>query len=104
MNESENELSISIARRQKRLLYWKKVLLSKGSNGSKLPDNALSKLKEQMDTFSQLLAKYPLIKDPNELKECELRLSTMERDFNSIFEGRRLLTTSIGLASISGDV
>ncbi len=102
MSILETNLSLSLARRQKRLLFWKKLFLNETVEGHNLPENLKTKLKVNIETFRQLLNKYPLIRDETERKECEERLSSMEREFNSLTETRRLLTSKYGLASVDG--
>lgn len=103
MSISETNLSLSLASKQKRLQFWKKLFLSDIKNGHNLPENLKDKLKVKIETFSQLLNKYPLIREETERKECEERLYSMEREFNSLADDRRLLTSKYGLASINSD-
>ncbi len=106
MNLKDTDLSISLARRQKRLHFWKQHLLQDGASIEKkraLPPEIKNKLKERLATYSQLLAKFPVIRDEEEFQECEKRLSSMEREFNSILESRKLFTSDYGLAFIKSE-
>jgi hypothetical protein len=98
MTDSKTDLSILLSRRQKRLQYWKQWLLKESS---KIPEVTKNKLKEDLDTFGKILSKYSVIQEKAELEDCEKRLSTMERQFISFFESRRLLTSINGIAAIS---
>ena len=97
MTYQNSDLSILLARRQKRLHYWKQWLLKEGKA---LPESIKAKLKEDLETFGLLLSKYSVIKEALEIDDCEKRLSTLEREFNSLFESRRLLTSKNGTPSV----
>lgn len=106
MSLKNTDLSISLAGKQKRLHFWKMHLLKERPNqdeSNTLPPEIKNKLKERLATYSQLLAKVPVIRDEEELIECEKRLSTMEREFNSFLEDRKLLTSNYGVAFIKSE-
>ena len=103
MSISETNLYLSLASRQKLLQFLKKLFLNDVIDGHNLPEGLKNKLKVNIETFGQLLNKYPLIREETERKECEDRLCSMEREFNNLAENRRLLTSKYGLASVDGN-
>ena len=106
MDLKNTDLSISLAIRQKRLHYWKINLLQDNSTGSRhriIPEELKNQIKERLATYGQLLAKFPVIRDEEEFNECEKRLSSMEREFNSYLENRKLLTSNYGVPFIKSE-
>ena len=96
------DLSLNAARRQKRLLYWKEWFLSH----DKSPKSALSKdekkiFSDKISTYSLLISKMLASSDVSHVEECEQRITAIERELTSLFEERRLLTSDVGLPSVT---
>ena len=95
-----NELALSVARRQKRLLYWQDQL-----TGSDLAAEKVKDIKERLNTFALLLSKMASDAskqsgDEKQSGETETRLLALERELTGLFESRRLMTSKIGSSAI----
>lgn len=90
-----NELALSVARRQKRLLYWQDQL-----TGSDLAAEKVKDIKERLNTFALLLSKMAHTGDDKQGAETETRLLALERELTGLFESRRLMTSKIGSSAI----
>ena len=121
-NITLNDLAMQVARRQKRLSFWKEqfLLSSEPSHVKNTPEQPSSgatesgaidrlngseraRIEEVMSTYQLLLAR--LVqghsnKNTTDFAETEQRLSALERELSSLFESRRLLTSNLGRAAI----
>lgn len=93
---SSKTIALSIARRQKRLLYWQKQLSGAGLDAEKVKD-----IKEHINTFALLLSKMANAISEGQAQETETRLQALERELTGLFESRRLTTSSIGAPAIT---
>ncbi|MCB0324099.1 MAG: hypothetical protein KDD69_11020 [Bdellovibrionales bacterium] len=85
-------LSLLLARRQKRLLYWRNRFQTE------LPSQEQSeRIRELFATYQQLLTKMAMEAHDSDAAETELRLESIERELTSLFEARRLMTSAIGV-------
>jgi len=91
---ASNQTALSIARRQKRLLYWQDQL-----TGSDLSPEKVKDIKERLNTFALLLSKMASTSGEQAL-ETETRLLGLERELANLFESRRLMTSKIGVSAI----
>lgn len=97
MSQTSSDLSLLLARREKRLRFWSAWLLE---NGKSLEASAKNKFSSQLADFRATLAKYANSDKPEEQNTFEERLSTLERELESILESRRLMTSVIGTPAI----
>lgn len=89
-----HSVALSVARRQKRLLYWQEQL-----TGSDLAPNKMKDIGERLNTFALLLSKMATAGVEQD-SETESRLQSLERELASLFESRRLMTSAIGASAI----
>ena len=92
MSNTEN-ISLQLARRQKRLLYWKDRLAA-----NQLPQEYAVKCKELFSTYSLLLVRMTKQLSADEFTECESRLEAIEQELTNLFSSHRLLTSPLGSA------
>ncbi len=85
------DLSLLLARRQKRLIYWKERFSSK-----ELSEAQVSRCRDLFSTFSLLMMKVLKASNEEERNECEERLESLEQELNNLFSSRRLMTSSLG--------
>lgn len=90
------DLSLSLARRENRLRFWKSALF----NQSALKESQMKEIKQLLDTFRSLLSKYALSEEASDKEKYEMEVSTLERQLTSFFESRRLLTSKIGIPAV----
>ncbi len=95
MEEKDHNPALSLGRRQKRLAYWKKqiALAEPGSDDA-------GRLGEMFSSYALLISKLTKKISEAELAETENRIADLEREFVSLFEARRLMTSDIGTAAI----
>ena len=91
-----------LARRQKRLALWYSWLSWGNTGGIASTNEDSAQISALLDTFALLLAKAIKAQDEKEKFSCEERLQTIEREILSMFEARRLMTSSIGIPAIAG--
>ena len=89
------ELALALARRQKRLKYWAGQF-----SGPDLTEEEKREIEGLFTTYRLLISKLAQPLAPEERKDCELRIESIERDLTSLFEARRLLTSEIGAPAI----
>ncbi len=102
MSKKTSDLSLSLARREKRLRYWYDCLLK---NGTSLDSTIKERLGKLLKDFRSTLAKYATSEDTdhsntNHSNEYENTLSNIERELDSTFESRRLMTSKIGVPAV----
>lgn len=85
-------LSLTVARRIKRLKYWQEQF----QHLTQDKDSILEKL----NTYNLLISKLAKAKEKADLLECENRLCGLERELSSLFEERRLLTSDLGTPAV----
>jgi hypothetical protein len=90
------DLSLSLARREKRLRFWQSALFSQSS----LNEIEMEKIKRLLSSFRLLLSKYALSENISDQEKYELEVSGLERELTSFFESRRLLTSKIGIPAV----
>ncbi len=90
---SSSELALLLARRQKRLIYWKQRFESEN-----LSKEQASLGQNLCSTFSLLMMKLLRAESEEEKAECEQRLETIERELNNLFSATRHLTSPLGTA------
>lgn len=91
----KGRLPLILAQRYKRLQY----LQSKFTNihpSKVLKERELGEIHSQLETYALLIAKLSKAGSEDELNETELRISSVERSLTSMFELRRLATSTIG--------
>lgn len=99
MNNSD--LSLSLARKQKRLLYWKKTLLDFSKKNKRTTENSeLQKIKMDLQKYQQLLAALTECKSAEEYNRLEENLLALENNFNNLFSYKRLLTSKEGIPAV----
>ena len=94
----KSRLPLLLAQRYKRLQY----LQAKFENvqpSKTLVERELNELRSLLETYALLIAKLAKAGSGDELKETELRISSVERELTTSFESRRLATSSIGVMS-----
>jgi hypothetical protein len=104
-----SDLSLLLARREKRLRYWNEFLLknrvnSKNTSQSKL-ESGVDGIKDLMHKYKSTLHKYALIetkqlKSSKDIDNYEKTLSDIERELDTLFNDKRLFTSKIGIAAI----
>lgn len=107
------DLSLIVARRQKRLNYWVERFQSEtaasatgASAAGAAPKPRFQKgsreaeIHEKLSTFALLLSKLVKAENPTQLQESESRLQALERELTGLFEARRLMTSSIGVPAV----
>ena len=96
MTTDPAELSLILARRQKRLKYWQESF-----EQETLTSEQATKLKELFNTYSLLISKMVKATDSSEREDCEFRLESIDRELTSLFEERRHLTSDIGVGAVT---
>lgn len=111
--QSLNNLTLQVARRQKRLAFWKDqfLTLSGESDGhhstpsvDRISASERSRMEEILKTYQLLLSRLVqahLSKNSADSVDVENRLGGLDREMTTLFESRRLLTSTIGSAAIS---
>jgi hypothetical protein len=96
MSTTPLDLSLSLARREKRLRFWQSALFSQ----SLLKEGEMEEIKRLLGAFRSLLSKYALSENTSDHEKYELEVSSLERELTSLFETRRLLTSKIGIPAV----
>jgi hypothetical protein len=87
---NHSQLALSLARRQKRLNFWKQAFLQESLTES-TKNLALSSL----STFVSLMSKLAKASSADEQAEIENQLLDLERQLNELYDQSRLATSSI---------
>ncbi len=85
-------LALQVARRYKRLNYWREWLSKSGAHSQDAQD--------KLGTYGLLLSKLVKAANEQEGQATEERLLALERELSNLFESRRLLTDSNGIAAV----
>jgi hypothetical protein len=97
MSQKSPDLSILLARREKRLRFWNEWFLE---NGKSLDSSTRNKILTLMKNFKSTLGKYALSESTGANESFENSLSDIERELNNFFDARRLMTSAIGTPAI----
>lgn len=90
-----NDLSITVARKQKRIIDWKKAFKVNLSLSSKEREH----INQSLSTLNLLLGKL-ISASGDELDETNSRINALEREIISLYETSRLFTSDQGTAAI----
>jgi hypothetical protein len=90
-----NQIARIVARRQKRLIFWRENL-----SGTDLESTQKASIDGYLNDYQQLLQAYTKAGSQSEIDSCESEVDNLERKIEGFFESRRLLTSSIGIAAI----
>ena len=106
--QTDQSLSLQVSRRQKRLSYWREQFLENhSSQADRLQDSERAQLEQSLQTYQLLLARLVqahATKNTSDFQETEGRLAGQDRELTSLFESRRLLTSTVGSPAIISDV
>ncbi len=91
-----NDLSIIVARKQKRILDWKKAF----SANQALDLKEKEQINQSLNTLSLLLGKL-ITATGKELEETKSRIEALDRELVNMYETSRLLTAPQGTAALS---
>ena len=91
----KRDISLLLARRQKRLVYWKEQF-----SGGKLEEQNRDHLNELFSKYTRAIAKI-VSGTEQEAEACEIELEAIERELTSTFEQLRLMTSPFGIPAIS---
>ncbi|MFN8391433.1 MAG: hypothetical protein U0136_14185 [Bdellovibrionota bacterium] len=94
MGHSDN-LALYVARRQKRLKYWCDRFEQQGQSSDRAAE-----IKERLNTYRLLLSKLVKASTEQEVQDVEGRVQCLERELTTLFEARRLMTSSIGVSAV----
>ena len=92
------DLSLFLARRQKRLLYWQERF-----NCQELSAEASQRFQETFEKYNSLIAAAARAKDEQTRDSACQALRSIDREMNSLFEARRLLTSSLGVGAVTDE-
>lgn len=81
---------IQLARRQKRLRFWKEQF-----GDARVPGPSAQEADELLNTFSLLIAKMANAKTDTEAAESDKRLIDIERQLASLYEAYRLVKSDV---------
>jgi hypothetical protein len=90
-----NNIQTLIARRQKRLRFWKKQMAEQD-----VAEDQAIRLNELYSTYLLLLSRLSKSAADADAEAAEERIQDLERELVSLFEARLLMTSDIGYASI----
>lgn len=88
--DTNNKREIQIARRQKRLHFWRSSF-----NDSRVPEATRETTKELLNTYNLLTSKLANAKSEDEASESENRLVDLERQLVALFEAFRQSPSSV---------
>ncbi len=91
----KSKLALLLARRQKRLEYWKQQF-----SHARLGSEEKNAFDATCQLYTRLMIKAARATEEAEKKECEERFEQLEREFNRQFEDLRLLTSDSGTGAI----
>ena len=91
----EENLSLFLAGRQKRLKYWRELFGSED-----LEPHVAARFRERFTTYQKLIAE-AVMAEGERLEEVSKELRDIEREMTSLFEARRLLTSDLGVGSVT---
>ncbi len=91
-----NDISITIARKQKRILDWKKAFVANHA----LTSEERSHINQSLSTLNLLLGKL-ITATGDELLETQSRIESLEREIINLYEISRLLTSDKGTPAIA---
>jgi hypothetical protein len=87
---NNSQLARSLARRQKRLNFWKHAFSQES-----VADSARKTAQESFSTFALLLSKLAKAVTLEKQAEAESRLLDLERKLNELYDQSRLATSSV---------
>ena len=93
---NEEPLAKFLARRQKRLQYWREAF----SQPSMRPE-AATELSRSLDYYAQLLARLGTTADEAEQNQLRQRILAADRELTDAFESRRLATNSMNANAVA---
>jgi creatinine amidohydrolase/Fe(II)-dependent formamide hydrolase-like protein len=91
----KSKLALLLARRQKRLEYWKQQF-----SHSQATAEAKNTFDATCQTYTRLMMKAAKASTQEEKAECEERFEQLEREFDRQFESFRLFTSNSGVGAI----
>ncbi len=91
-----NDLSIIVARKQKRIIDWKKAFNANHALSTKEREEA----NQSLQTLNLLLGKL-ISAGGDELEETRSRIESLEREIVNLYETSRLLTAEQGTPAIT---
>ncbi len=94
----EENLSLFLARRQKRLKYWQERF-----DAESLDPSEQQRFSQIFGEYNALIAKAARATDPQERDEACRELETIDREMTSLFEARRLLTDDLGVGAVTDE-
>ena len=97
MAKKEN-LALLLARRQKRLQFWKERFENAKPGGEHA-----ERLKKLFSSYSSEIAKMVKAGEKSERDAAEQVLESLERELVTLFDGLRLMTSRIGVPSVPGE-
>jgi hypothetical protein len=97
MTKETVDISLQLARREKRLRYWQTWLTEARKSMDRKPDEKISSL---LNKYRADLAKYAFTEDDTERDNLEEAILSMENELESIFNSKRLMTSGIGIPAV----
>jgi len=90
-----NDLSIIVARKQKRIIDWKRAFKANLALSAQESEH----INQSLSTLNLLLGKL-ISASGDELEETKSRIECLEREIIALYETSRLLTADQGVAAI----
>lgn len=102
---TNDHLALAVARKQKRLKYWRdrfatSSIMVPAPTSPKDGTPKEAPVNDRLNTYCLLISKLVKASTPEEAADVEARLAGLERELTSLFESRRLMTSSIGIPAI----
>ena len=96
MENKLKDLSLLLARRQKRLKYWQNWLVSKKD----LDEDLGKSIKTLLSSYNKVLFEYSFCNEQEKISDYENQISSIEREIEGLFNSRRLMTSKIGIPAV----